>query len=93
MSVQPTYFADIAPIAFKGPDSTDELSYRFYDKDRVVLGKRMACRAASQGLQGQDLEDQIQLCMEQARLDCLKQAIAQQIVDAQRKEFVKSCME
>jgi len=41
MSVQPTYFADIAPIAFKGPDSTDELSYRFYDKDRVVLGKRM----------------------------------------------------
>ncbi|HMI19102.1 MAG TPA: xylose isomerase [Sphingomonas sp.] len=41
MSVQPTYFADIAPIAFKGADSTDELSYRFYDKDRVVLGKRM----------------------------------------------------
>jgi xylose isomerase len=41
MSVQPTYFADIAPIAFKGPDSTDELSYRFYDKDRLVLGKRM----------------------------------------------------
>jgi len=41
MSVQPTYFADIAPIAFKGPDSTDELSYRFYDKDRVVMGKRM----------------------------------------------------
>jgi len=41
MSVQPSYFADIAPIAFKGPDSTDELSYRFYDKDRVVLGKRM----------------------------------------------------
>ena len=41
MSVQPSYFADIAPIAFKGPDSTDELSYRFYDKDRMVMGKRM----------------------------------------------------
>ena len=41
MSTQPTYFAEIAPIAYKGPDSTDELSYRFYDKDRVVLGKRM----------------------------------------------------
>ena len=41
MSVQPTYFSEIAPIAYKGPDSTDELSYRFYDKDRVVLGKRM----------------------------------------------------
>ena len=41
MSVQPSYFAEIAPITYKGPDSTDELSYRFYDKDRVVLGKRM----------------------------------------------------
>jgi len=41
MSVQPSYFSEIAPIAYKGPDSTDELSYRFYDKDRVVLGKRM----------------------------------------------------
>jgi Spy/CpxP family protein refolding chaperone len=59
----------------------------------VTLGKRMACRAASLALQGQDRRDQIELCMEQARLDCLKQAIAQQIVDAQRKEFVKSCME
>jgi xylose isomerase len=41
MSIQPTYFADIAPITFKGPESNDELAYRFYDKDRVVLGKRM----------------------------------------------------
>jgi xylose isomerase len=41
MSTQPNYFAEIAPIAFKGPDSTDELSYRFYDKNRVVMGKRM----------------------------------------------------
>ena len=41
MSTQPTYFAEIAPITFKGPDSTDELSYRYYDKDRVVMGKRM----------------------------------------------------
>jgi len=35
------YFAEIAPVTFKGPDSRDELSYRFYDKDRLVLGKRM----------------------------------------------------
>ncbi|USI75021.1 xylose isomerase [Sphingomonas morindae] len=35
------YFANIAPVTFKGPDSEDELAYRFYDKDRVVLGKRM----------------------------------------------------
>lgn len=59
----------------------------------VALGKRMACRAASRAMQGQDREDQMQLCMEQARLDCLKQAIEQKIVGPQRKDFVKSCME
>jgi len=35
------YFADIAPIRYEGPDTDNELAYRFYDKDRVVLGKRM----------------------------------------------------
>jgi len=35
------YFADIAPVTYKGPDSEDELAYRWYDKNRVVLGKRM----------------------------------------------------
>ena len=35
------YFADIQPIRFEGPETTNELAYRFYDKDRVVLGKRM----------------------------------------------------
>jgi xylose isomerase len=35
------FFADIPTIAYKGPDSEDELAYRWYDKDRVVLGKRM----------------------------------------------------
>lgn len=35
------FFADIPAIRFEGPDSDNELAYRFYDKDRVVLGKRM----------------------------------------------------
>ncbi len=35
------FFADIPAIAYEGPDSDNELAYRFYDKDRVVLGKRM----------------------------------------------------
>lgn len=41
MSAATDYFASIPAIAFKGPDTTDELAYRFYDKDRIVLGKRM----------------------------------------------------
>ena len=35
------FFADIPKIAYQGPDATDELAYRWYDKDRIVLGKRM----------------------------------------------------
>jgi xylose isomerase len=34
-------FADFAPIKYEGPESRNPLAYRFYDKDRVVLGRRM----------------------------------------------------
>jgi hypothetical protein len=57
----------------------------------VASGKRFACQTASQGMRGQEQRDQMQLCMAQARLDCLKQAIDQKIVGPQRKDFVKSC--
>jgi xylose isomerase len=35
------FFAGIPTIKYEGPQSDNELAYRFYDKDRVVLGKRM----------------------------------------------------
>jgi hypothetical protein len=57
----------------------------------VAIGKRMACQSASRAMTGQERADQIQLCMAQARLDCLKQAIDQKIVGPQRRDFVKSC--
>lgn len=37
-----SYFADIEPIKFEGIESTNPLVYRYYDKDRVVMGKTMA---------------------------------------------------
>ncbi len=36
-----SYFGHIAPIQYKGLGSTDPLSYRYYDKSRIVLGKTM----------------------------------------------------
>jgi xylose isomerase len=36
-----SYFKDIPAISYGGPASTNPLSFRHYDKDRVVLGKRM----------------------------------------------------
>ena len=34
-------FPDISPVKFEGPDSDNPLAYQYYDKDQVVLGKRM----------------------------------------------------
>ncbi len=35
------FFGDIKPAKYEGPDSTNPLSYRFYNPDEVVLGKRL----------------------------------------------------
>jgi xylose isomerase len=35
------FFGDIGQVKYEGPDSTNPLGYRFYNKDEVVLGKRM----------------------------------------------------
>jgi len=35
------FFGDIKPITYEGPESTNPLAYRFYNKDEVVAGKRM----------------------------------------------------
>jgi hypothetical protein len=58
----------------------------------VSPSKRYTCRAQTQAARGQDRLDQMQLCMAQARVDCLKQAIDQKIVGQQRRDFVETCM-
>ncbi|HZR89720.1 MAG TPA: hypothetical protein VFB02_23180 [Bradyrhizobium sp.] len=58
----------------------------------VNPSRRFVCRAASQKYQGQDRADQMQLCVEQARLDCLRQAIDQKVVGPQRRDFVQTCV-
>ncbi|GAA0574316.1 xylose isomerase [Rhizomicrobium electricum] len=34
-------FSEVGPIKYEGPDSTNPLAYKVYDKDRVVLGKKL----------------------------------------------------
>ena len=36
-----TYFHNVGPIAYEGPQSSKPLAFKWYDKNRVVLGKRM----------------------------------------------------
>jgi xylose isomerase len=35
------FFARSEPLRYEGPDSRNDLAYRWYDKDQVVLGRRM----------------------------------------------------
>jgi hypothetical protein len=58
----------------------------------VPATKRVTCLATTQSLKGQDKRDQMQLCMAQARVDCLKQAIDQKVVGEPRKSFIKTCV-
>jgi xylose isomerase len=36
-----SYFSGIPPVRYEGPESKNPLAYRYYDKDRIVAGKRM----------------------------------------------------
>ena len=58
----------------------------------IAPSKRMACATAARDTRGQEHQDQMQLCMAQAHLDCLKQAIDQKVTGDERKEFVKTCI-
>jgi hypothetical protein len=58
----------------------------------VPASKRVTCLATTASLKGQDKRDQLQLCLAQARLDCLKQAIDQKIVGESRKGYIKTCV-
>ena len=35
------YFEGVGPIRYQGPDTEDPFAFRWYDRDRVVLGRRM----------------------------------------------------
>jgi xylose isomerase len=35
------FFTNVQPIRFEGPHTDTDLAYRYYDPDRIVLGKRM----------------------------------------------------
>ncbi|SEN55821.1 hypothetical protein [Bradyrhizobium sp. OK095] len=58
----------------------------------VPATKRVTCLATTASLKGQDRRDQMQLCLAQARVDCLKQAIDQKIAGEPRKSFIKTCV-
>ncbi|HUO00740.1 MAG TPA: hypothetical protein VMU69_31475 [Bradyrhizobium sp.] len=74
------------------PETTPKITNITGAPQPVPTGKWMTCHTSAQALQGQDRKDQMELCVTQAHLDCLKQAIAQKVVGPQRRDFIKTCM-
>lgn len=60
-----------------------------------TAAKRAACRGAGikDGLRGQALSDHVQLCFEEAKLACLKDAIAKKVTGKDRKDFIQKCLD
>ncbi len=60
---------------------------------KPFAARKTACRESggTQGLRGADLADHIQLCVEEAKLGCLKQAIAQKVPRPERRTYIQTC--
>jgi len=58
------------------------------------VGKRETCRQAvtAKHLSRHQARDHMQLCVAQARVECLKQAIDQKLRGSARRVYVKSCV-
>ncbi|ACI92538.1 conserved hypothetical protein [Afipia carboxidovorans OM5] len=64
-------------------------------KPAVRVGKREACRqkiASNKQLRPREARDRMQLCVAEARVDCLRQAIDRHVLPSQRRLYVKSCV-
>ena len=63
-------------------------------KHAVRISKRDACRQkiAAKHLKHRDARDRMQLCVAEARVECLKQAIDRHVHPSQRRLFVRSCI-
>jgi hypothetical protein len=56
--------------------------------------KRSACRqeGTTKNMRGADLQDYVAVCVLEARLACLKQAVAEKIRPPARRDFLSKCM-
>jgi len=63
------------------------------DGTRAKSARRAMCRdkVRGQGANGMDRRDALRLCIQEAKVSCLKQAIAQKLEGAARKDFVRNC--
>jgi len=82
------------PNTEEPPPSGSSTMNRALENSPMRSAKAMACRKQqqAQGVRGPDLQDSVQVCVAEARLDCLKQAIAAKARGPQRRSFIENCM-
>jgi len=82
-----------APAAAPAESPPDPAMARPGTANRQPNPMRAACmdKARQQGLRGQQLRDTVQLCMQETRLSCTKQAIDKNIPAQQRRDFIRNC--
>jgi hypothetical protein len=63
-------------------------------RSAAVRKKAASCRkdGAGKGLREQELRDHVAVCVQEARLACLKQAIEQKIRGQERVSFIDKCL-
>jgi hypothetical protein len=85
--------AALAQSSLPGPTPPPPVQTNNAPATPVAASKLFACQSAVRGSQGQERQDQMQLCRAQAHLDCLKEAIDQKIVGPQRRDFMRGCLQ
>lgn len=57
-------------------------------------GKRFECRQAARqkGLRGEAARNDALICVQEARTECLKQAVAQNVPRREQRDFIKRCL-
>jgi hypothetical protein len=81
-------FGQAAPPPAPGPETAPS------GQGTVAGAKRVACRqeGTNKGMRGADLQDYVAVCVLEARLACLKQAVAEKIRSPARRDFISKCM-
>jgi hypothetical protein len=88
-----------ASLAFGQPTPTPQPSPETAPSDQAnpqgrAGVKRSACRqeGTNKNMRGADLQDYVAVCVLEARLACLKQAVAEKIRRPARRDFISKCM-
>jgi subtilisin family serine protease len=84
----------IAPSAPTAPSAVAPDAIQSDESSATVEKKRQACSqdAAARGIRASEVPDYVAVCLGEARLACLKQAVAQKVHGPGRRDFMNRCL-